>query len=882
MRSGTTRLDRFSWSPIRAALAFAILAYLPAWPALAQSAQAADAVATFNIPAGDLAGALDRLSTQTGIQLMYQPGVVAGKQAKTLSGRMTWQEALGRLLQDSGLEYGRVNATTIVIRRSGEGAKRDARPAAAPSSNKSAASEEAPVMDMKGMTVTGTRIRGGTTPSPVITIGAENIREEGFTDLGEVIRSVPQNFSGGQNPGVFMGNVTSGGLANQNVTGGSALNLRGLGPDASLTLLNGRRLSYGGFVQAVDISAIPTEAVERIEIIADGASAIYGSDAVGGVGNVILKQDFDGVTVGARYGTATEGGLTTREYNATAGTTWSTGGLIATYKEASTDPIYASQRDYADHLPVPSMIYPGGDLHSALFSAHQALGDAIELRLDALRTRRTQTYSYFGSPSIYSHIASNTTTTLISPSIEFTLPHEWSFTVSSTWGEDRRILHHDMVNALTGVPTPYLYNCHCDKSRTSEIGAEGPLFALPGGDARLAAGVGYRSNGYAYPNYLTGLLPIDANESVRFGYAELNLPLIGNGPGGQESTRLALTAAVRRESYDSLGGVTTPKIGVIYNFNSDFTFKASWGRSFKAPTLFQRFNPTNAVIIAPSAFGATGYAPDEALLYLSGGNPNLKPERARTLSGSLAFHPEAVPELEAELTAFKIDYQDRVVQPNSSLNDPRYAEFVDYSPSIETVQQLVASSNAFYNYLGQPYDSSRVVLILNGRYVNATQQNIEGVDLTGSYNFDVGGGQLTLRGSTSWLESTQKTPGALYAYDLAGTINNPAKINGRLGAVWHNRGFSASIFGNFTGGVTDTVNNAKGASFTTFDTTLGYSLGVRSDPWSGVELSLSVTNLLDRHPPLYQPTGLLYVAPYDSANYSAIGRYVNLSVSKHW
>src|SRR5690606_28265351 len=98
------------------------------------------------------------------------------------------------------------------------------------------------------------------------------------------------------------------------VTGGSSLNLRGLGPDATLTLLNGRRLAYGGVVHAVDIGAIPVEAVDRVEIVPDGASAIYGSDAVGGVGNVVLKRDYQGVAVGLRYGGATEGGLATREY----------------------------------------------------------------------------------------------------------------------------------------------------------------------------------------------------------------------------------------------------------------------------------------------------------------------------------------------------------------------------------------------------------------------------------------------------------------------------------------------------------------------------------------------------------------------------------------
>src|SRR6185312_1480191 len=121
--------------------------------------------------------------------------------------------------------------------------------------------------------------------------------------------------------------------------GGSGLNLRGLGPDATLTLLNGRRMSYDGLFQAVDISAIPADAVDRIEIMPDGASAIYGSDAVGGVANVILKRDFNGVTVGTRYGGATDGGLITHEYNVTAGTTWATGGLIVAGEKTSSDPI---------------------------------------------------------------------------------------------------------------------------------------------------------------------------------------------------------------------------------------------------------------------------------------------------------------------------------------------------------------------------------------------------------------------------------------------------------------------------------------------------------------------------------------------------------------
>src|SRR6185312_7967115 len=195
-------------------------------------------------------------------------------------------------------------------------------------------------------------------------------------------------------------------------------------------LLNGRRLSYGGFSQAVDISAIPVEAVERVEIVPDGASAIYGSDAVGGVANVILKRDFDGVTVGARYGGATDGGLITHEYNATAGTAWATGGLIVAGEKTSNDPIYSDQRDYTQSMYRSSTLWQGNDLRSGLLSLHQSLGDAVELHLDALGSKRS-ILTDAGYSGRYYHNTPETKTTLISPSIEWQLANDWLLTLSA-------------------------------------------------------------------------------------------------------------------------------------------------------------------------------------------------------------------------------------------------------------------------------------------------------------------------------------------------------------------------------------------------------------------------------------------------------------------
>lgn len=737
---------------------------------------------------------------------------------------------------------------------------------------------------LEAVQVTGTRIKGGSVPSPVIAIDSEQIREEDFGDLGEVIRSIPQNFSGGQNPGSGSSNIAGGGNANQNITGGSSLNLRGLGADATLTLLNGRRMAYGGFVQSVDISAIPIEAVERIEIVADGASAIYGSDAVGGVGNVVLKREYDGVSVGARFGKAAQGGLTSREYTVTAGTTWPSGGLIATYQDTSVDPIYSSQRPYTEQLVDPSTLYPGSDLRSGLLSAHQSLGDAVELRLDVLRTERDQmhAYNWAGRNSL---VTPDTTMTFVSPGLEVWLPNDWTLSLGGAFGRGRHNQYRLETIVATGVQS-VTDVCYCNESLTYELGAEGPLFALPAGDARLATGVGYRRNEFRNTNHVTGVDTINGSETARFAYAEMDVPLVAGGQGISGIERLSLTAALRREDYNSFGGVTTPKLGLIYGPGSDFTLKASWGKSFKAPTLFEQHYATDMWLYHPSSLGGTGYPDDATVLALAGGNRDLEPERANTRSLSLAWHPEALAGMEAELTWFQVDYRNRVIQPVSNptqaLSNPVYAPFIDLSPTPEAQAAAIARAQNFQSATGAPYDPDKVAAIIYLQYVNVASQEIHGVDLSGSYRADLAQGTLTLRGSVSWLDSTQQTLPTVDEFDLAGTLFNPPKVSARMGGVWKQGGLTASAFGNYHGGVANHLDGVKSASFSTLDLALRYATESGGSAWSGMEFALSVDNALDRDPPFYQVAEPMYVTPYDSTNYSPIGRFMSLSVSKRW
>jgi outer membrane receptor protein involved in Fe transport len=286
-----------------------------------------------------------------------------------------------------------------------------------------------------------------------------------------------------------------------------------------------------------------------------------------------------------------------------------------------------------------------------------------------------------------------------------------------------------------------------------------------------------------------------------------------------------------------------------------------------------------------SAVGGAGYPSDATVLMAFGGNPDLEPERANTLTTSLAFHP-GVSGLDAELTWFRIDYDQRVVQPlpvySQSLSNPALADFILYSPDADDLAAVLGTySHAFYNYAGAAYDPDKVVAIAYAQYANATRQRIHGVDLNGSYRLQFGAGRLTFRGSASWLDSSQKNTPNQPPFDLAGTLFYPAKTNARMGAVWTSGGFTASTFANYVDGVTDRTSGKRTSSFTTFDATISYVFDGRDGPGSGLELSLIGRNLFNRAPPLYAPVAMTDV-PYDSTNYSATGRFLSIALSKHW
>jgi outer membrane receptor protein involved in Fe transport len=302
-----------------------------------------------SIPAQGLVPALQTLAKDHGLQVVYESGAIDSLHTHGASGELTAEEALAQLLASTGFTYkfyddkavGIVPASTAAPGPKQE-ADRDAPMAMGAQPNEdtqkasrsfagrfrlaqetqtgparavsvaaqegssqssqraSAQSEEAVVV------VTGSHIAqsGMSTPTPVTVLSADELRETKPGPIIEALNTVPQ----------FVNNSTPGNGVNFSTNSGqSFLNMRGLGVNRTLVLLDGRRVTPSSRLGAIDISLIPQALISRVEVVTGGASAVYGSDAVAGVANFILDTKFQGLDV------RTLGGITSRGDNSTFG-----------------------------------------------------------------------------------------------------------------------------------------------------------------------------------------------------------------------------------------------------------------------------------------------------------------------------------------------------------------------------------------------------------------------------------------------------------------------------------------------------------------------------------------------------------------------------------
>lgn len=735
--------------------------------------------------------------------------------------------------------------------------------------------------DQQPIVVTGTRIRGAASASEVTTLSRQAITAAGQIDLGEAVRSLPQNFGGGQNPGVG----TGAGLINSNLNSTSNVNLRGLGPDATLTLLNGHRLPSGGAFAGVDISAIPLAALDRIEVVPDGASALYGSDAVAGVVNVILRRDYRGVTTSGQLGASTDGGYFRQQADIVGGTRWAGGGFLLAYDYAHNSGIEARQRSYAASLDPQNSLFPSTRRHAATLSAHQELGGGLTASIDALYANRTSQVVGGTAVSRF-EFRPRVTSFTVAPSLEVPLGADWTLKALGVYGRDRT--HY----ATSFTPTPgtatLTTGCFCNRATSLEAGAEGPLFALPGGSARAAIGGGYRNNGLAFSRFVGGTRnsAFDRSRKNYFAYGEVYLPFVSPETQVRGIDRLSLSGAVRYEDYPGMAQLATPRVGLLYAPVGGLTLRGTWSRSFKAPTLFQQFIPYEAFLLPAAAFGAgTG-----TVFFTSGGNPDLKPERARSWTAGFELKPAALAGVSIEATWFDIRYRDRVLQPivgsiAAAFRDPGFATLINRSPAAADLADLIAGAQfGLSNFSGTTYNPSAVVALIDNRNINVAAQAIHGVDARVGWQGQLGGGgKLTLDLAGTWLDSAQRLTSTLPEVQLAGTVFSPPKVRLRGTAGFERGNFQASSSLNYTGALADRrfATAARIAPSATLDFGLRYALVRGKDEEPGLAISLVVNNVFDNKPQIIRITGPSDT-PYDSTNYSPIGRFVAVGVTRRW
>jgi iron complex outermembrane recepter protein len=304
-------------------------------------------VVEFHVPAGDAARTLNEFSRQANLQLLFDYNLVQGRRTQAVDGWYEARDALRRMLGDTGLTFKLVNERTFAVTplRSASSSPPHAR-TRPKQSNSQTVTPGALQTDggaLETVRVTGTNLRG---EAPVgVNVHAfdrQAIDESAAPTISDFLSTLPQVFGGGPTQDTHLGTEaqTNSGL-------GTGVNLRGLGAGATLVLMNGRRIAPSGTEGIfVDIDNIPLSAIERIDMLADSASALYGADAVGGVINLIMRDSFTGSETLVSSGSGTRSTLRSYLVSQTIGRKWDDGTAMLSVEFYRRDALPANQRGY--------------------------------------------------------------------------------------------------------------------------------------------------------------------------------------------------------------------------------------------------------------------------------------------------------------------------------------------------------------------------------------------------------------------------------------------------------------------------------------------------------------------------------------------------------
>jgi iron complex outermembrane recepter protein len=330
------------------------------------NAWAAGPRVNFSIPAGDATNTVQSFLLQSNLVGLYGTEALTGITTNPVYGNFDAEEALTIMLKGTPLRFA-IEGSSLTLELSKAQESGSAEPsgvAKATTLAQTAGPEEPehfrdrPLAEPEQVVITGTLIRGVIdVMSPLEVIAKRDLSKTPYATVQDAVQALVSN--SGSSIGEDSG-------ASGNFLRGSTANLRGIGYGATLVLVNGRRQPYSGIQgDYVDLSNIPVGAVDRIEVLPDGASALYGSDAIAGVVNIIMKSDFQGGETQLRGGTAA-GGASEKLFSQTFGTDWETGNFLASYQFLSRSDLAASDRVYSANSDKREF---GGDDFRSFFSS---------------------------------------------------------------------------------------------------------------------------------------------------------------------------------------------------------------------------------------------------------------------------------------------------------------------------------------------------------------------------------------------------------------------------------------------------------------------------------------------------------------------------------
>jgi iron complex outermembrane recepter protein len=837
--------------------------------------------------------------------------------------------------------------------------------------------------DLDDVVVTGTSIRGvPPTGSNLISLTRDDIELNGGANTPDLSASIPQLNSFNTAPQTSAG--TGPGL------GSFAPGLRGLPANATLPLMDGHRLvSAAVQVTNPDYPLIPNLALARIEVVADGASAIYGSDAVAGVVNFITRRSVDGVEASASYGVADD--YYAGHVGALIGRDWGSGSILAAYQYTENSRLLAGDRDYrvtdftpyggidsrSVACPAPTVypnptytapygaptfaaganrcdsgalndLLPSSAIHALFVSGRQTVGDRATVWGQVLYSDRHDEYQvaapalsvamlspvfggnpfFQGPPGAFYELISfradnligsdhftNTNDKTVANSafgVDFELPRDLNLSVSGT--VDRAVndsfvpgLNQAALDAAaagattataldpfgTGTSAAVLaaildYPTYATEKQGVDVAAvklDGPLFDLPGGQARFAVGAEIRSETFEQRGYIgspANGIPEDMDRTVRSAYGELFIPVVGERNARPLLNSLVLSLSGRYDDYSDFGSTTNPKIGVNWGLVDGLSVRGSYGTSFRAPGLRQIGASVGAYYL--SATNSATYANDPTrgaaqveTIYLLGGNNNLKPEEATTYSFGVDLNPVSLRGLRANLTYYNIEYTDVIGTPavpfvfqdalfDSLIHrgDPTTAEFTDLL-AIAVPVNLPATFGSDVN-------------LLDLRNNNFGVRKTDGLDFDVNYFWPTSFGRVfaDLSGNYILNYDTQISPGSVVSNNLdlgVARWTARATLAADIGPV------TLAGFVNHRDGITSNYTTPTGVSaysagaYTTVDLRLGWRLP--DTAWmQGTTLALQVNDLFDQDPPFFPGSDGIGGA------YNPIGRFVAVNLRK--